>query len=331
MLQIQRPGTLLRDHRATSSVFVDIARRNRARIVCLAVTLLCLIGSGSGCRSLRCKKDSDETIAVTRQLSLQGKDAQQKGQWDQAEAYFAEAVQRLPTDERARYGYAESLWQRGAQEQAVVHMTEAVKLSGDDPERVVQLGQMYFTLGNLPAAARQADKAIAANKHLPNAWALKASVQRATGQNEEALATYHRALSLQPHFPAAQIAVAELYDGSGRPQRALATLQSLADQFPPGSVPPDVLFREGLVLNRLGRHQDAADCLAAAARLKPTPELLVELARARLQAGDVGSATLANNGALQMDPYHPAAIQLRSELAARQHNFAALPQPEAMR
>jgi tetratricopeptide (TPR) repeat protein len=317
------PGTLLRDHRArSSSPFVAIR--------CLVVILAC-VNCLTGCRSLSCKKESDESIALTRQLSLQGKDAQQKGKWDKAEEYFAEAVQRAPADERARCGYAESLWQRGAQELAVTHMVEAVKLSGDDPERIVQLGQMYLTLNNLPAALRQADKALAANKYLPHAWALKADVQRATGQREEALASYHRALSLQPHYPAAQVAVAELYDGSGRQQRALATLQSLADQYPPGSVPPDVLFRQGLVLKQLGRHQDAADSLAAAARIQPTPQLLVELAHCRLQAGDLGSATLANNNALQLDPYFAAALQLRSELAARQQRFAGLPQPGAIR
>ena len=323
MLQIQRPGSLLRDPRAqTCGPFVAIHC-----LIAILIGLNCL----TGCRSLRCKKESDETIALTRQLSLQGKDAQQKGQWDRAEAYFAEAVQRSPADERARCGFAESLWQRGAQEQAVTHMVEAVKLSGDDPERIVQLGQMYLALNNLPAALRQADKALAANKHLPQAWALKADVQRASGQREDALASYHRALSLQPHFPAAQVAVAELYDGSGRPQRALATLQSLSDQYPPGSVPPDVLFRQGLALKQLGRHQDAADSLAAAARIQPTPELLVELAHCRLLAGDLGSATLANNGALQIDPYFAAALQLRSELAARQQRFAGLPGPGAIR
>lgn len=289
----------------------------------LLLTVLLLIGSG--CRTLRCKKESDETIALTRQLSLQGKDAQQKCQWDKAEAYFAEAVQRSPADERARCGYAESLWQRGAQEQAVTHMVEAVKLSGDDPERVVQLGQMYLALNNLPAAKRQADKAIAANKHLASAWALRAHVQRANGQGDEALAVYHRALSLQPHYPEVQVAVADLYHHSNRPQRALATLQSLAEQFPPGSVPSDVLYREGLVLKQMGRHQEAADCLAAAAQTTHSPDVLFELAHARFLAGDLSNASLAVNGVLQMDPANSAALQLRSELASRQQRLAGLP------
>ncbi len=297
----------------------------------LPATLLIASALCTGCRTLRCKTQSDETIAMTRQLSLQGKDAQQKGQWDKAEAYFGDAVQRSPADERARCGYAESLWERGARELAVVHMVEAVKLSGDDPERLVQLGQMYLAQNNLPAAMRQADRAIAANKHLASAWGLRASVQRASGQQEEALAAYHRALSLQPHYPEAQIAVAEIYNSSARPQRALATLQSLADQYPPGSVPPNVLYRQGLVHKQLGRNQDAADCLAAAAQIQPSPDLLVELAHARLLVGDLGSATAANNGALQLEPRHAAALEMRAELAAKQQRFAGLPQTSANR
>jgi tetratricopeptide (TPR) repeat protein len=291
----------------------------------LPFALLSAVLLSAGCRTLSCNKQSDETIAMTRQLSLQGKAAQQKGEWEKAEACFADAVQRSPADERARCGYAESLWRRGSQEQAVAHMVEAVKLSGNDPERLVQLGQMYLAQNNLPAAMRQADKAIAANKQLASAWCLRASVQRVNGQQEEALAAYHRALSLQPHYPEAQVAVAELYNSSQRPQRALATLQSLADQYPPGSIPPDVLCRQGIVLKQLGRHQDAADCLAAAARSQPSPDLLVELAHARLLVGDIGSATAATNSALQLSPSHPAALQLWNELAAKQQRFAGLP------
>lgn len=298
----------------------------------LPFALLSALLISAGCRTLSCNKQSDETIAMTRQLSLQGKAAQQKGEWEKAEACFADAVQRSPADERARCGYAESLWRRGSQEQAVAHMVEAVKLSGNDPERLVQLGQMHLAQNNLPAAMRQADKAIAANKQLASAWCLRASVQRVNGQQEESLAAYHRALSLQPHYPEAQVAVAELYNSSQRPQRALATLQSLADQYPPGSVPPDVLCRQGIVLKQLGRHQDAADCLAAAARGQPSADLWFEIAQARLQIGDLGNATAAVNHALHLDPRHVPARELQQRLAANQGNMtAALHSPPNVR
>src|ERR1051326_2825708 len=108
-----------------------------------AAALSCVVIITSGCRALRGHKVSDENIAAARQLSLQGMDAQQRGQWDRAEILFAAAILKCPSDERARYGYAEALWQRGAWQKAVEHMEEAVRLSGSDPERLVRLGQMY--------------------------------------------------------------------------------------------------------------------------------------------------------------------------------------------
>jgi len=278
---------------------------------------------GSGCRALSCKQASDENISVARQLSLQGMGAQQKGRWDQAETLYASAVTRCPTDERARCGYAESLWQRGAHDEAVGHMEEAVRLSGDDPERMVQLGNMYLTLGQLDRAQTFADKAIAANRHLAGAWALRGDIQRSRGLISDALASYHRALSLQEHYQEVQFALAEIYTQQGRPQRALATLQSLEDDFPPGQIPSNVLYREGLVLRQLGRYQDAAKALALASEKgEPSAELLNELARTHMLAGDPASASLANAAALARDPNHASSQQLKAELDGRQQMAA---------
>ncbi len=281
--------------------------------------LLGLVLAGSGCRALSCKQASDESISVARQLSLQGMGAQQKGRWDQAESLYAAAVTRCPTDERARCGYAESLWQRGAHDEAVAHMEEAVRLSGDDPERMVQLGNMYLSLGQLDRAQAIADKAIAANRHLSGAWALRGDIQRGQNRMTDALASYHRALSLREHYPEVQFALAELYSQQGRPQRALATLQSLSDDFPPGQIPTNVLYREGLVLRQLGRYQDAAKALAQASQTgEPSAELLNELARTQMLAGDPASAALANAAALARDPNHGPSQQLKTELDGRQ-------------
>jgi tetratricopeptide (TPR) repeat protein len=232
----------------------------------IAIAALVLVAlHASGCQAFRCAKVSDESIAAARQLSLQGMDAQQRGQWDRAELLFASAVAKCPHDERARYGYAQSLWQRGACPDAMAHMEEAARLSGHDPERLVQLGQMYRSQGDLGRAAAQAERAIAANPQLAAAWALRGEVLQSQGNRSEALDSYHRALAFRQPFPEVQLAIAEIYMQENRPQRALATLQALAACYPPGQVPPDLLVREGLAMRALGRHHDAARVLAAAA------------------------------------------------------------------
>ena len=285
-------------------------------------------GTLSGCRMLRCRKVSDESINEARQLSLQARDAQQKGRWEQAEDCYAAAVTHCPTDERARCGYAEALWHRGDRERAVMHMEEGVRLSLDDPERVVQLGKMYLERGELHRAAVQAEKAISSNRQLASAWALRGNVQAADGDRTAALASYHRALSYQPQFPEVQLALADAHAQGGRPQRALAALQALAEDYPAGQVPANVAIRQGLAVRALGRYRDSVDCLAAAARQPgPDPDLLFELARSQALAGDQLAASKTVTAALVLRPDHVPSQHLQQELVDQSVQMAAMRQP----
>lgn len=282
----------------------------------------------AGCRALRCQQVSDEAIASARQLSLQGFDAQQRGRWDLAESLFATAVIKCPTDERARCGYAESLWHRGARAEAVSHMEQAARLSGNDPERLVQLGHMYREQGDLARAAQQADRAITANPQLAQAWALRGEVERASGRPTAALAGFHRALALQPHFPPVQLAVSEIYMAENRPQQALATLQALGNDFPPGQAPLDLLVRQSSALRNMGRHADAARTLAAAAeRGNPSADLLLALAQVQAAIGDVPAARLALDAALAREPQHPACLAFARELGLQPGTLANFESP----
>jgi tetratricopeptide (TPR) repeat protein len=284
----------------------------------LGVALLSAIWAAMGCRVFRSQQVSDENISEARRLSLQGLDAQQRGQWDRAESLFAAAILKCPSDERARYGYAESLWQRGAWQQALSHMEEAARLSGSDPERLVRLGQMYLARGDLSRAEGQAELAIAANSQLFSAWALRGQVLQAKGDRSAALTSYHRALSFGSPLPEIQLAIAEIYTQENRPQRALATLQSLSGSFPPLQVPRDIVVREGLALRELGRHQDAARTLARAARYSDPPlALLHELARTQLLAGEIEAARHSVASVLASDPRHIGCLALAEELGMR--------------
>lgn len=301
----------------------EACRRHHRALACagLLVGVVALVG---GCRAFRCQEISVEKLASARQASLLGIEAQQRGQWDQAEAQFAAAVQQAPKDERARAGYAEALWQRGAQEAAIAQMEEAVRLSGHDPDRRVQLGNMFLARGEFHRAIVQADRAIASNRQVAAAWALRGHALHAQGNRTDALAAFHRALSLQEHFPDVQLAIAAVYRQQDRPQRALATLQALSGNYPAGEAPTEVLLQEGLAYRDLGRYPEAARTLSlAAGRGKPTAELWHELARTRLLAGDVPGARLASNAALALEPTHPASLALTDELRARQGVFTA--------
>src|SRR5262245_41735488 len=286
-----------------------------ARRAIVLTLVLAAAGSAGGCRVFRGQKISDESIAAARRLSLQGIDAQQRGHWDRAETLFAAAILKCPSDERARWGYAEALWRRGASGQAISHMEEAVRLSGHDPERLVRLGQMYRGRGELDHAGELAERAIAANPQLAAAWALRGEVLQSHGRRTEALAAYHRALSYAQPLPDVQLAIADIYAQDNRPQRALATLQALASASP-GTSPPEVLFREGMVLRALARHDDSVRVLTELAqRGNPPPELLAELARSQMLAADVPAARQTIAAALHGFPQHSGCLALADELA----------------
>lgn len=291
----------------------------------LCVGLSASVTATAGCRTFRYSKGSDESIATARQLSLQGIAARGQGRWDQAEMLFAQAVEQCPRDERARCDYADSLWLRGEQELAVANMEEGVRLSGHDPGRVVQLGNMYLVRGDFSRAAAQADRAIRANRNLASAWALRGKVLEAQNSRTEALASFHRALTLQPNYQEVQLALAELYREQGRPQLALAALQNLADSLPADRVPVEALVEQGLALRQLGRHRDAAQSLAQAAqRGNPPVDLLYELGRSEMDAGDAAAARLAINAALAREPSHPGCLALLDQLATSQGTMATV-------
>jgi tetratricopeptide (TPR) repeat protein len=251
-----------------------------------------------GCASLA-KNRTDQSVVSARQLSLRGISASQQGQFREAEVFFSRACEMCPLDERIRSHYAETLWQLGSRQQAVTHMEEAVRLSGGNAELGVRLGDMYLASGDLQRAALQAEFAIQADRQLASAWALRGDVLRGMGRDEDALASYHRALSLQTHYPRVQLATAEIYSRQKRPARALATLRTLADGYPSGETPQQVLVLQGLALKDLGRYEAAVELLAAAAKQgPPTTELLVQLAETQWLAGDAANARLTLQSAI---------------------------------
>jgi tetratricopeptide (TPR) repeat protein len=304
-----------------------------ARKLCawIAPYAACLLALSSGCRTF-CPRSLEQNVVDARSSSLQGLDAMQRGRWADAEQSFAAAVKSCPVDERAQACYADALWHQGSSEQALVHMQEAARLSGNDPQRLVQLGDMHLAMQQLDHAVHCADQAIAKNNRLACAWALRGNIRLAQGRHDDALAAYHRCLALGDHQPQVQLAIAKIYRQQGRPQRALATLGSLTEQYAPGEPPIDVVVLHGTVLQDLQRHREAVQQFAqAVSRGSASGDLLCQLAQSQLQSGDASGAEASIAAALQREPQHVAALGLQAELQSRSPTLAAQVKPKAMR
>lgn len=294
-------------------------RTSRFGTINVLFVLVCLSG---GCTTLS-KNKIDENVVAARQLSLRGVDAMQRGQMAEAETLFSRALDTCPLDERIQGHYAETLWQLGERERAIAHMDQAVRLSGGNADLLVRLGDMYLAQGDLQRAARQAELATRANRQLASAWALRGDVLSRTGHTDESLASYHRALSYRQHYPRVQLAIAEIYGQQGRHARALATLRSLADGYPGGEVPQEVVVRQGIVLKKLGRYDAAVETLAeAGADGGATRDQLYHLAEAQLLAGDPTNARLTARSALARAPDHGPTRELCQRLESFQRRVA---------
>jgi tetratricopeptide (TPR) repeat protein len=240
------------------------------------------------------------------------------GEQSKAEALLAQAVAACPVDAEARRHYAESLWRRGARQDAITQLEAAGRLASEDASLWARLAEMRLTDGQLELARQDADHALKLDPKLPSVWAIRGALVRFSGQPNEALTDYLRALSYAPGDRAILLEIAELHRQLNQPERALQTLQTLADTYPPGEEPGQVLYLTGLAHVALGRYDDGVESLAAAVtRGKPTPEMCYHLAEAELLAGRPREAADAARQALTLQPDHRSSRELldRIEIA----------------
>jgi tetratricopeptide (TPR) repeat protein len=280
-----------------------------------AITVVTLI---PGCAVFHRRGPLPDEVAKCRELSRQGAAAMEMGDWGQAEALLRKANDASPKDaETCRY-LAEALWHRGAADEALVNMDQAVRLDPLDASVVVRYGEMLLSVGDVQHALAQAENAIRLDPRSSAAWALRGRVFWQANQTDRALADLHRALEYAPDNPDLLLDVAVLYRQRGQQQRCLTTLHHLLDTYPPGEEPQLALMLEGYTLAELGRPRQAADSLLAAThRGPPNAEVLYHLAQAQMASGEYAAASDSAQRALALDASHAGSRQLLSELATR--------------
>lgn len=228
----------------------------------LFVPLLCasvVVVTGAGCRLVQRRDPVPPEVADARRLCNEGLSAADRNDLVRAEGLLEQAVERCPADVDARKHYADVLWQRGLEMEAVGQIKKALALSPADPRLCIDGGGMYLQLGLFDEAERLAREAVRLAPRSAEAWHLQGRVSLARGQAEPALADFHRALAIAPENRSVLLDTAEAYRRLDRPQRALATLAILGETFGPGETPAEVLVLEGLAQEALGRPADAVE------------------------------------------------------------------------
>ena len=235
----------------------------------------------------------------------------EQGEWLEGEAILLEAIEKMPYDPVPRTHLAESLWKRGAQDQAIEQITTAARLSPNDAAIAVRAGEMLLGAGSAKAAADQAARAVKLNSKLATTWALRGQAYAAQGLDDRALADYQHALLLAPNNTDVLLALGSLYNQRQQHQRCLVTLHRLLDSYPPGKEPVEALMLEGQTYLALNRPAEATACLALAVERGPTTaELRLLQAHAELALGRPRQAEDLARQALLVDSKHEPARQL---------------------
>lgn len=294
-------------------------------VLCACCLWLCV--ASSGCRSLAQRK-SNSQLVTARQLSLRGADALQRSRAQDAELLFSEALRNSPLDERAHWGYATTLWNRGDRPRAVEHMREALRLSGRNPEYAIRLGEMNLEIGDRKSAKESALSVLSANRNHAAAWALLGDTHESEKDWPAALECYNRALLIQSDYPRVQLSVAEIYRHTGRPQRSLAALDRMTDLRSTASTDPEVLLVRGMALADLQRNDEAAEALAKASERMPADRVdkQIQLVHAQHRIGELVPARMTLGRLLASNTENPEVQRLQSMLDM---SFAHLSDPAA--
>ncbi|MBX3424706.1 MAG: tetratricopeptide repeat protein [Pirellulales bacterium] len=284
----------------------------------LSIILASVLATAGGCASLRKYKEAPEALATCRTLSREGVAAMERGDCGAACDLLNNAVRTNPADVDARRQLAEALWRQGNHAAAVNMIESAVRMDAEHAPTQIRAGEMLLHTGAVDEAIARADAAIAIDRSLGGAWALRGAAYRRHSQPERALADFHQALRYSPHDVPTLLAVAELQYQLGRPQRCLATVHHLLDSYGPGDEPQRALWLEGLAYAAVDRPADAAASLyAATARGPANADLLVQLAKAEAAAGRPVAAASTVRRALEIDANHPECRLLLAELVDR--------------
>jgi tetratricopeptide (TPR) repeat protein len=231
-------------------------RRSSASPVGVAILVA---ACGVGCSLVPRRDPVPPEVADARRLCNEGLSAADRSDLVRAERLLEDAVARCPVDVDARRHYAEVLWKRGLQTEAVAQIGKALELSPADPALCIEAGGMYLDLGLFDEAERLAREAVRLTPRSAEAWHLRGRISLARGQAEPALADFHRALAEQPENRGVLLDIAEAYRRLDRPQRALATLAILGETYGPSETPAEILMLEGLAQEALGRPADAIE------------------------------------------------------------------------
>ncbi len=215
---------------------------------------------------------------------------------------------------------------------AALRAAQAWKPGGDDDDLLhVRLGQALLALGRL----REAERSLAGvGPKSPYAAEAAFHLARLSAREGRTVDAYG---SVAEHFPGtpwaeeALLSLANHYQRDARDEEALPFYRRLLAEYPDGRYVERATWRTAWADYRAGRHEQAAQALERAARLRPpgtpTPGFLYWAGRSRAALGQTERARLLFEETVQRYKYAYHGIRAREWLARLPPATASSPSP----
>lgn len=283
-----------------------------ARLVGTLVVVLLAGGCARQQASIAARSEKAE------RLSVEARQAKDRGDAESAVSLLTAAVERNPSDYETRLELAELLLSHHDTQAAARHLRTLLEQGNDDPRVLVGMAEAQLQQRQLDKAEHLVAQALDLDPRHPKALLLQARIEQKRGHPNRALDDLYQVLECETDHADALLLIARLHLAQGDGRLAAPLLRTLIDSPSHGSEQrAKAQWLLGRCYSQDGRWSDAAVALAAGISSRPgSPRDWCLLAEACRRGGDLPGADQAVAQALALSPADSQALALQAEFNA---------------
>lgn len=224
----------------------------------------------------------------------------QVGYWRDTFTLFGHALEVTENNALAHGSLGKVLHDQGRQEEAILHLTEAIRINPKDPDFRNNLGLALQARGLVKEAMASFSEALRLNPNHARAHSNMGDLLFNQGQTDEAATHYDAAIRLSPDFISPYVNMGGSLASQGRYGEAMTFIEQ-GLRIEPES--PDLRYILGSILAAQGRMEEAAAHFQETVRLKPDhAEAYNDLGGALLLQGKIDEAIGSFRESLRLKP-----------------------------